>query len=60
MPASAKEWSSNPFVATQKNNKVYGRGSTDMKGFIAVRSLSSINRDTTKVNGVEGANRVLV
>jgi acetylornithine deacetylase len=35
VPASAKEWSSNPFVATQKNNKVYGRGSTDMKGFIA-------------------------
>ena len=35
VPASAKEWSSNPFVATQKNNKVYGRGSADMKGFIA-------------------------
>ena len=35
VPASAKEWSSNPFVATEKNNKVYGRGSCDMKGFIA-------------------------
>mgnify|MGYP001350620829 CR=1 FL=1 len=35
VPASAKEWSSDPFVATQRNNKVYGRGSTDMKGFIA-------------------------
>tara|TARA_B100000700_G_C14934802_1_gene803708 strand:- start:161 stop:1354 length:1194 start_codon:yes stop_codon:yes gene_type:complete len=35
VPASAKEWSFDPFVATQKNNKVYGRGSTDMKGFIA-------------------------
>ena len=35
MPASAKEWSSDPFVATEKNNKVYGRGSCDMKGFIA-------------------------
>ena len=35
VPASAKEWSSNPFVATQKNNKIYGRGSADMKGFIA-------------------------
>jgi len=35
VPASAKQWSSNPFVATQKNNKVYGRGSADMKGFIA-------------------------
>jgi len=35
VPASVKEWSFNPFIATQKNNKVYGRGSTDMKGFIA-------------------------
>jgi len=35
VPASAKEWSSNPFLATEKNNKVYGRGSADMKGFIA-------------------------
>ena len=30
VPASAKEWSSDPFVATQKDNKVYGRGSTDI------------------------------
>ena len=35
VPASAKEWSSNPYEATEKNNKIYGRGSCDMKGFIA-------------------------
>ena len=35
VPASAKEWSSDPFVAREKDNKVYGRGSCDMKGFIA-------------------------
>ncbi|MDC0059448.1 acetylornithine deacetylase [Pelagibacteraceae bacterium] len=35
VPASVKEWSSNPFIATEKNNRVYGRGSCDMKGFIA-------------------------
>jgi acetylornithine deacetylase len=35
VPASAKEWSSDPFIATEKNNRVYGRGSCDMKGFIA-------------------------
>jgi len=35
VPASAKEWSSNPFISTEKNNKVYGRGTCDMKGFIA-------------------------
>jgi len=35
VPASAKEWSSDPFVSAEKNNKVYGRGACDMKGFIA-------------------------
>jgi len=35
VPASAKEWSSDPFVAREKDNRVYGRGSCDMKGFIA-------------------------
>ena len=35
VPASAKEWSSDPFISKEKNNKVYGRGTCDMKGFIA-------------------------
>ena len=35
VPASTKDWSSDPFVATEKSNKIYGRGSCDMKGFIA-------------------------
>ena len=35
VPASKKDWSSDPFVATEKNNKIFGRGSCDMKGFIA-------------------------
>ena len=35
VPASAKEWKSDPFISTEKNNKVYGRGTSDMKGFIA-------------------------
>ncbi len=35
VPASAKGWSSNPFVATRRDNKIFGRGSCDMKGFIA-------------------------
>ena len=35
VPASGKDWTSNPFVASNRNNKIYGRGSCDMKGFIA-------------------------
>ena len=31
----SKGWSSDPFVATIKEDKLYGRGSCDMKGFIA-------------------------
>jgi len=35
VPASSKGWTFNPFVATKKNDRIYGRGSCDMKGFIA-------------------------
>ena len=31
----SKGWSADPFTATIKNDKLYGRGSCDMKGFIA-------------------------
>ena len=34
VPAS-KNWNTDPFVATVKNEKVFGRGACDMKGFIA-------------------------
>ena len=35
VPASSNEWSSDPYIAREKNNRIYGRGSCDMKGFIA-------------------------
>lgn len=35
VPASSNEWSSDPYISQEKDNKVYGRGSCDMKGFIA-------------------------
>ena len=48
----SKGWSSDPFIATIKNDKLYGRGSCDMKGFIAcalayapILSSSNLNRD---------------
>ena len=31
----SKNWSTDPFVATIKENKIFGRGTCDMKGFIA-------------------------
>ena len=36
VPTDGQKWTSNPFNLTMKNNKYYGRGTADMKGFIAV------------------------
>jgi len=35
VPAVHDEWTSDPYIAREKDNKVYGRGTCDMKGFIA-------------------------
>lgn len=35
VPADAAGWHSDPFVATHRDGSVYGRGTADMKGFIA-------------------------
>mgnify|MGYP001253599623 CR=1 FL=1 len=35
VPASAKDWTSDPYIAHERDNKIFGRGSCDMKGFIA-------------------------
>ncbi len=48
----SKDWSTDPFKAEIKGDKLYGRGSCDMKGFIACAlayaptfSSSNLNRD---------------
>ena len=35
VPVEGQNWSSNPFKLTARNGKLLGRGSADMKGFIA-------------------------
>lgn len=35
VPAGEPEWSSDPFVLRQDGSRLYGRGTTDMKGFLA-------------------------
>ena len=48
----SRGWTTDPFEATIKDNKLYGRGSCDMKGFIAcalafapIYSKSNLDRD---------------
>ena len=35
VPVAGQDWSSDPFVMTRKEDRVYGRGTADMKGFAA-------------------------
>jgi acetylornithine deacetylase len=36
VPIKDQHWLTNPFVATEIDNHIYGRGAADMKGFLAV------------------------
>lgn len=35
VPAEESDWTGAPFLAMRRDQRIYGRGSTDMKGFIA-------------------------
>ena len=45
VPIDGQDWSSDPFTMREQNDLLYGRGSCDMKGFIAcvLSMLSSID-----------------
>lgn len=36
VPIDGQEWATDPFTATHRNGKIHGRGTADMKGFIAI------------------------
>ena len=36
VPITKQKWTSDPFILTERDNKLFGRGSSDMKGFIAI------------------------
>src|SRR5271155_4292726 len=36
VPVDGQDWNTDPFVATEREGKLYARGSADMKGFIGI------------------------
>ncbi len=50
VPVDGQAWDTDPFVATERDGKLYARGSADMKGFIGVilaqapRFVEALNR----------------
>ncbi|WGD30253.1 acetylornithine deacetylase [Ancylobacter sp. WKF20] len=36
VPVAGQDWSSDPWTLTERDGRLYGRGSSDMKGFLAV------------------------
>ena len=50
VPTEGQEWKTNPFELVRKKNKLFGRGSADMKGFIAVvlSLMKGIKKDHLK------------
>lgn len=36
VPVDGQDWTSDPFVLDERDGRLYGRGSADMKGFVAV------------------------
>ena len=49
VPAEEPEWESDPFTLTRRNDRLYGRGSADMKGFLALAMNQLATLDPTKL-----------
>jgi len=49
VPVDGQDWHTDPFVATERDGKLYARGSADMKGFIGI-ALSQVPKFVDALN----------
>ena len=50
VPVDGQSWTSDPWTVTERDGRLYGRGTCDMKGFVAlaVRALVDVQRQGTR------------
>ena len=46
VPVDGQAWTDDPFALTERNGRLYGRGTTDMKGFVAC-AIAAVLRAST-------------
>lgn len=49
VPVADQDWTTNPFEMTERDGKLYGRGTCDMKGFIAATLAFAETLDASKL-----------
>jgi acetylornithine deacetylase len=49
VPVTGQDWHSDPFTLTERDGRLYGRGSCDMKGFLAVMLAAVAELDVAKL-----------
>jgi len=49
VPVDGQDWTRNPFELTRSDDRLYGRGTTDMKGFVACSIAAAIGASQGKL-----------
>src|SRR5690606_2234736 len=50
VPVDGQDWSTDPFTLTRKDDRLYGRGACDMKGFVALMLLTAAEAKRREVH----------